>query len=238
MTFLLGLSYSVVAPLICIFVAVVFTMANATLKYTLVYIYKSKTETGGRWVNKVFHMVVSCIIIFQLSTCGAVLVLSRANSTTGLVCTILLLCLPGITLVYWGYVWFYVRPLADEALLGVESGHLVSTPSIRVLRSASNPLLCKKVPKVWVEAAVQEAANDLYQPAFQDMVEYVKSSTMDPKRWQEAEVLEEERRAQRELMEAEGGGDDEESTPSHTRANSPVPAAELARPPSIHVIST
>ena len=226
MVYLLTISYSVVAPLIVPFATIVFFAGFVTLKYLLLFVYKPKVETDGLWVNKAINMTIACIVIFQISTCGAVFVLSKGTTSTGFICSILLLCLPVLTLAFWAYLWFSIRKRADEDMgYGVSrESRLMSDIGLRI-PSAYHPALCTTIPRVQVYPAQEDKVRELYRPAFSDIFDYMKSSIVDPERYKLVEILEKERKVQREFMKDGIKDENQGCSPFSTRLNSlPVPA--------------
>lgn len=55
---------------------------------------------------------VYCVAGLALSNARIRLV--KGTTSTGFICSILLLCLPVLTLAFWAYLWFSIRKRADE----------------------------------------------------------------------------------------------------------------------------
>ncbi|KAG0215343.1 hypothetical protein BGX28_000083 [Mortierella sp. GBA30] len=65
-----ALLYSVVAPLALFFAAIYFSLASLVYKYQLMYVYRTKVETGGRLFRVVYNRLLAALILFQVVMIG------------------------------------------------------------------------------------------------------------------------------------------------------------------------
>ncbi|KAI1297459.1 hypothetical protein EDD11_007119 [Mortierella claussenii] len=65
-----ALLYSVVAPLVLFFAAIYFSLASLVYKYQLMYVFRTKVETGGRLFRVVYNRVLTALILFQVVMIG------------------------------------------------------------------------------------------------------------------------------------------------------------------------
>jgi Calcium-dependent channel, 7TM region, putative phosphate len=199
--------YSVISPLIVPFAAIVFHIAYITHKFQLLYVYETEYETGGAWMSKVFNMLCCCLVIFQFSTFGALVVQGTkadGNQITGRTPNLVVIALPLFTAIFWWFITYWVKPKADYVSLDSNIENVKYQREERfkseVLKDRLfNPVIVELLPKVWVKKAQQEAVRPIYQPEFRDVVDFV--SKTDPNRSSEITWLESEREAQRGSLE-------------------------------------
>jgi hypothetical protein len=183
-SFLVGISYALIAPLIVPFVALTFTMAYYVLKYQIFFVYRTEFESGGKWWPVVFNILCVCILCFQLSTFGALVVQGAQPDIPGVVNSskipnLLIFPLPFITLAFWGYIHWKVRPktefIGDELdATSFSNSDTINTYDSLVLKNkAYNPAVFKLLPKVWVRNNMKELLAQLYTPEYKDIVDYV-----------------------------------------------------------------
>ncbi|GJJ74782.1 calcium permeable stress-gated cation channel [Entomortierella parvispora] len=67
-----ALLYSVIAPLVLFFAAVYFSLASLVYKYQLMYVFRTKVETGGRLFRVIYNRVFVALILFQIVMIGVV----------------------------------------------------------------------------------------------------------------------------------------------------------------------
>ncbi|KAF9209614.1 hypothetical protein BGZ49_002770 [Haplosporangium sp. Z 27] len=65
-----ALLYSVVAPLVLFFAFIYFTLALLVYKYQLMYVFRTKVETGGRLFRVVYNRALASLILFQVVMIG------------------------------------------------------------------------------------------------------------------------------------------------------------------------
>jgi hypothetical protein len=187
MTFLLGISYSLISPLIVPFTAVSFGIAYVAMKYQLVYVYDSKVDSGGTWWPTVFNLLCFSIFVFQFMTFGSVFVVGFRTSLQtvnhGLIPNVLLMILPFTTIFYWIYMKRNICGQGDfmehreySPIAYSEKFPKHDTVSERVF----NPAVSKPLRKVWVRNDLLFLLDSLYKPEFQNTIDYVRKS--DPER--------------------------------------------------------
>ncbi|KAG0027218.1 hypothetical protein BGZ82_009109 [Podila clonocystis] len=65
-----ALLYSVVAPLVLFFAVVYFSLASLVYKYQLMYVFRTKVETGGRLFRVVYNRLLVALVLFQVVMIG------------------------------------------------------------------------------------------------------------------------------------------------------------------------
>ncbi|KAJ1533464.1 hypothetical protein HK405_000496, partial [Cladochytrium tenue] len=82
-TFLLGLSFSIVSPLILPFAACFFGASYVIMKYQFLYVYSVRRDTGGSWWPQVFNLLAIGIGFFQVLTLAVIFVANTATADSG-----------------------------------------------------------------------------------------------------------------------------------------------------------
>ncbi|KAF9348695.1 hypothetical protein BGX26_012919 [Mortierella sp. AD094] len=65
-----SLLYSVVAPLVLFFAFVYFSLASLVYKYQLMYVFRTRVETGGRLFRVVYNRILVSLVLFQVVMIG------------------------------------------------------------------------------------------------------------------------------------------------------------------------
>ncbi|KAF9911411.1 hypothetical protein EC991_003667 [Linnemannia zychae] len=65
-----ALLYSVISPLILFFAAVYFSLASLVYKYQLMYVFRTKVETGGRLFRVIYNRLLAALLLFQIVMIG------------------------------------------------------------------------------------------------------------------------------------------------------------------------
>lgn len=65
-----ALLYSVAAPLVLFFAVVYFSLASLVYKYQLMYVFRTKVETGGRLFRVVYNRLLVALVLFQVVMIG------------------------------------------------------------------------------------------------------------------------------------------------------------------------
>ncbi|KAF9430819.1 hypothetical protein BGZ94_003608 [Podila epigama] len=65
-----ALLYSVVAPLVLFFAVIYFSLASLVYKYQLMYVFRTKVETGGRLFRVVYNRLLVALVLFQVVMIG------------------------------------------------------------------------------------------------------------------------------------------------------------------------
>ncbi|KAF9350827.1 hypothetical protein BGX34_000983 [Mortierella sp. NVP85] len=89
-----ALLYSVVAPLVLLFSVVYFSLALLVYKYQLMYVFRTRVETGGRLFRVVYNRLLVALILFQIVMIG-ILNLKKAHTHS-----LALLPLPILTILF------------------------------------------------------------------------------------------------------------------------------------------
>ncbi|KAF9189862.1 hypothetical protein BGZ51_009231 [Haplosporangium sp. Z 767] len=117
------LLYSVVAPLVLFFAVVYFSLASLVYKYQLMYVFRTKIETGGRLFRVVYNRLLAALILFQIVMIG-VLNLKKAHKHS-----VAVLPLPLITILFKLFLARHYDPKIDYYDYGSarQEKHLSST---------------------------------------------------------------------------------------------------------------
>ncbi|KAG0232726.1 hypothetical protein BGW41_001737 [Actinomortierella wolfii] len=67
-----ALLYSVMAPLALVFGVIYFSLSCLVYKYQLMYVFRTKVETGGRLFRVVYNRVLAALLLFQIVMIGVV----------------------------------------------------------------------------------------------------------------------------------------------------------------------
>ncbi|KAI9365416.1 hypothetical protein DFJ73DRAFT_263409 [Zopfochytrium polystomum] len=78
--FMIGLSFSVVTPLVVVVAAVLFGFVFLIMKYQFLYVYHIRIETGGAWWPSVFNLLTVGTIFFQVLNIAVLFVANSATS--------------------------------------------------------------------------------------------------------------------------------------------------------------
>lgn len=62
----IGIIYSCLAPLVTVFIAAMFWLASLVYKYQLLYVYTTKSETGGRLWQVVINRILVALVLMQV----------------------------------------------------------------------------------------------------------------------------------------------------------------------------
>ncbi|KAH9265485.1 hypothetical protein BASA83_011080 [Batrachochytrium salamandrivorans] len=194
---LIGLGYSVIAPIIVPFVTILFILAYVVMKYQLLYVYEVKNETGGTWWPKVFNILCLIIGAFQLMTFGSIVVTAAAKSIrgNGKSQSLLVVVLPFITIAFYLYCSFYLSPQAqyvsklhtsafspynpngNSSLASSTDGKLENESEEDALANrVFNPAIVKPLTKVWVNKLAKDLLSTYYRPEYVDLVDYVRKT--------------------------------------------------------------
>ncbi|KAG0367716.1 hypothetical protein BGZ54_003394 [Gamsiella multidivaricata] len=65
-----ALLYSVIAPLVLFFAVVYFSLASLVYKYQLMYVFRTRIETGGRLFRVVYNRLLAALVLFQIVMIG------------------------------------------------------------------------------------------------------------------------------------------------------------------------
>ncbi|KNC99770.1 uncharacterized protein SPPG_05148 [Spizellomyces punctatus DAOM BR117] len=178
--FLLGVCYSVAAPLILPFTSAFFFAAYLVYKYQLIYVYETPLETGGTWWPKVFTLLCICIGSFQLMTLGAILLIATGVSAEGngkrqAIMLVVLMCL---NVVYW---WACRRWLAPQGFMSKSDLELVESAgkwndNEELEDRVYNPALVKPLWRVWVWKQAREVQDKYYTPEYQDIEDFIRKT--------------------------------------------------------------
>ncbi|KAI8074874.1 hypothetical protein BC940DRAFT_328497 [Gongronella butleri] len=68
--FTVGLIYSVISPLVLPFTLIYFILATIVFKYLLMYVFVTRTETGGQMWRILFNRLIVSVLLFQVVMIG------------------------------------------------------------------------------------------------------------------------------------------------------------------------
>ncbi|KAF8939977.1 hypothetical protein EDD21DRAFT_400195 [Dissophora ornata] len=150
-----ALLYSVVAPLVLFFAAVYFSLASLTYKYQLMYVFRTKIETGGRLFRVVYNRLLAALVLFQVIMIG-ILNLKSAHTHS-----LAILPLPILTILFKLFLARTYDPKIDFYDYGSarDERHLFKGKGGKnaLIMSFENPALNSKV----VSALVPDAAKKM-----------------------------------------------------------------------------
>ncbi|XP_066922063.1 uncharacterized protein [Clytia hemisphaerica] len=96
--FLVGLSYSVLSPIIVPFVIIFFGFGYVVYLYQLTHVYMPEFDHGGRFWIYIFNRIMVIVFLFQLLMVGVFLL--KEGFTAGILVVPLIVC----TIFFWIYV--------------------------------------------------------------------------------------------------------------------------------------
>ncbi|KAJ2956460.1 hypothetical protein NQZ79_g7700 [Umbelopsis isabellina] len=156
--FTVGLVYSVVAPLILPFALFYFFIATVVFRYLLMYIFTTKTETGGQIFRVVVNRMFVSIVLFQLVMI-LILYFKSAYLQTYVICP-----LPVITIIMKIIVSRRFDPLAyysnnrfdqEHAIPSVDGPGATISRRNRIGIRFGNPAFFAELPTPMVHENVQ-----------------------------------------------------------------------------------
>eukprot|EP00250_Pteridium_aquilinum_P020870 c24973_g1_i1 orf=201-2528(+) len=92
--FLVGLVYSLIAPIVIPFIAVFFAFAYLVFRHQMINVYVQEYESGGAFWPHIHGRIIACVIIQQVSLFGILLTKKASKSTP------LLILLPVFTIAF------------------------------------------------------------------------------------------------------------------------------------------
>ncbi|KAI7847979.1 hypothetical protein BDC45DRAFT_524542 [Circinella umbellata] len=119
--FTITLLYSAIAPLILPFALLFFTMSTVVYKYMLMYIFVTKTESGGRIWPVLFQAIMISTLLFQ------VLMIIILSLKDGYIQCYVLIPLPILTIIFQYFYYRRMRTLG-EFLVGTDSSSGILLP--------------------------------------------------------------------------------------------------------------
>ncbi|KAG0047434.1 hypothetical protein BGZ83_007523 [Gryganskiella cystojenkinii] len=131
-----ALLYSVIAPLVLLFAAIYFSLASLVYKYQLMYVFRTKVETGGRLFRVIYNRLFVALILFQIVMIG-ILNLKLAHKHS-----LALIPLPILSLVFKFFLSKRYDPKIDFYDYGSARNemHLFKTNRHGDVKSKSNSL--------------------------------------------------------------------------------------------------
>lgn len=148
-----ALLYSVVAPLVLFFAFIYFSLASLVYKYQLMYVFRTRVETGGRLFRVVYNRLLIAMILFQVVMIG-VLNLKKAHKHS-----IALLPLPFLTILFKMFVSKTYDPRIDFYDYGSarEERHISKGSRNMLVKNFENPALNTKI----ISALVPDGAKKM-----------------------------------------------------------------------------
>ncbi|KAI9095569.1 hypothetical protein DFS34DRAFT_626429 [Phlyctochytrium arcticum] len=185
--FLLGICYSITAPLVVPVAALLFFLVHLVYKYQLMYVYETRMETGGSWWPKVFTMICICILAFHILTLGAIIVMTNrdedgiASEGGGKGQTTMVFVALVLGVVFW---WGCQRWLAPKGKFVTEADLEVDNfgpnkPSDgleddeELENRVYNPSLVKPLMRVWVAKEARDVLHSCYEPRYANLQDYM-----------------------------------------------------------------
>ncbi|RKO83570.1 hypothetical protein BDK51DRAFT_38148 [Blyttiomyces helicus] len=147
-------------------------------------------ETGGTWWPKVFTLICTCLFFFQLTTFGAIVLLSASRASNGngkkqsLMVSMLLIATP----LFWFACRRFLAPKAryvsnaDVATWVKESdGSPDKAKDEQELEDrVYNPALVKPLMKPWVSTRARPLLPGIYSPTYADLADYMSRNNLHP----------------------------------------------------------
>jgi hypothetical protein len=178
MVFLVGIVYSLIAPIIIPFTMIYFFVVYMIMKYEMFYVYETKNESGGSWWPKIFNLSCICIGFSQfVFFCVIVLyTVFQQDSRYGKGQAIMVGLLPIVTFLFWSYCMRVVAPRAkfivSERDAEVTKTYFWSSDMVPETQPY-HPAFTKPLMKLWVPENVKHMATQFYKPRFENTNEYV-----------------------------------------------------------------
>ncbi|WFD45330.1 hypothetical protein MPSI1_004012 [Malassezia psittaci] len=156
-----GILYAPLAPVISAFVAAVFWMASFVYKYQFIYVYKTKSETGGRLWPKVVNRLLVMIACMQIIV--AIVIGLKQSAIKAIA------CIPPVLIViafrvYCHYtlepdfLW-YTPSAMDLAMTRI---HVHDADKQRLVRQFGHPFLHQPLCTPIVYANIYDAVKHVY----------------------------------------------------------------------------
>ncbi|KAK5814319.1 hypothetical protein F5H01DRAFT_23086 [Linnemannia elongata] len=148
------LLYSVISPLILLFAAVYFSLSSLVYKYQLMYVFRTKVETGGRLFRVVYNRILAALLLFQIVMIG-VLNLKTAHRQS-----LAIIPLPFLTILFKIFLARHYDPKIDFYTYGTSRTDLRrnNSRSGKTLSSTfENPALTSKM----ISALVPDGARKM-----------------------------------------------------------------------------
>ncbi|WFD01263.1 hypothetical protein MYAM1_004025 [Malassezia yamatoensis] len=156
-----GILYAPLAPVISAFVAAVFWMASFVYKYQFIYVYKTKSETGGRLWPKVVNRLLVIIACMQIIVA---IVIGLKQSAIKAVA-----CIPPVLIVIAFRVYCHFRLEPDflwytpSAMdLAMTQIHVHDADKQRLVRQFGHPFLHQPLCTPIVYANIYDAVKQVY----------------------------------------------------------------------------
>ncbi|KAF9934010.1 hypothetical protein FBU30_003728 [Linnemannia zychae] len=168
-----ALLYSVISPLVLFFAAVYFSLASLVYKYQLMYVFRTKVETGGRLFRVVYNRLFAALLLFQIVMIG-VLNLKTAHKHS-----IAVIPLPILTILFKLFLSRTYDPKIDFYDYGREGRiHRSNSKSSKTLGSTfENPVFSSKMISALVPDGAKKMLSSKVLHGGRDHLEDDKQST-------------------------------------------------------------
>ena len=126
--FLVGISFSILSPIIVPFVVLYFAFAYVVWSYQLLHVYIPEFENGGKFWPQVFHRIMVATIVFQLLMVGVLLL--KKMWTASFFVLVLVTCSFGF--------WYFIHSKYHNIgkYLGLGDTRVVNSAMIRDVENA------------------------------------------------------------------------------------------------------
>ncbi|KAJ3071663.1 hypothetical protein HDU98_004984 [Podochytrium sp. JEL0797] len=179
MAFTISLTFSIIAPMILPFAMLFFGITFVVMKYQLMYVYEIEQETFGSFFPKIFNLLSTSVLFFQLTT---LLVVFAGNATTPSAPAfqqwMVLAPLPFLTATLWILARFYRIPqgvycvsqildLSDVDPESPRSPALASSNSVQSLslhEQSFNTEFVAPLPRVHLPLEFRARSKQYYTP--------------------------------------------------------------------------
>lgn len=173
----MAITYSLITPLIVLFAFIVICLGYIVCKYQLFYVFDVDIESGGLWWPMLFDSTCFALAMFQLSAFGVLVLIGAEDQTTyahsSKIPNWFVIPLPLVTLAFWLYITFEIRPQSDYLSDDFENIEMETTTSSGELsRSVFNPAIVDHLLKVWLNPEQQQVLPHVYQPKYRNIVDF------------------------------------------------------------------
>jgi hypothetical protein len=201
-TFFNCMAYSIVAPFILLIATLFFWLAFVVMNYQLQYVYETKINSGGLWFPLVFQLLCISMAGFQLTTFGAIVILSawKSGGVNGKSQSASVFALIVITALFYIFIRMRTAPKAAFVERDHEESGSTDANEESLEAQAFNPCMVKPLEKPMVRESQRVLLRTFYNPPYASLMDYVRKT--DPNSIEAQMRLESQRQRQIALLEA------------------------------------
>ncbi|XP_028397806.1 CSC1-like protein ERD4 [Dendronephthya gigantea] len=155
--FIIGISYSVLSPVVLVFVVIYFGLAYVVRFYCLIYVRKTSFKAGGKMWPKVFNRMMIGIFVFQLLMVGVFGL--KENHLVSLLC----LPLPVLSFMFYKFI----RNNFDRSTvhLNLSLAKEIKTPEKEFLKIASEKYNRIQLPEMFALSTDKKQQTNKDEPS-------------------------------------------------------------------------